>query len=178
VISMEFSAKTEGWITTGVAVGTGILAWEAAATAKFAPWAKANNVPYGLLTQHRFADALGLTIGYDAAHAIFPSEPCAKGYQTFNLMGAVNKTSMTGVAVLVADAILREVVPEYKKLDGIPSAVKGAGLGLTAGGIIGGVFDPNPSGFTALGQQESGMIATGNVPFGRSSERSQMTVLQ
>lgn len=174
---MEFSSKTENWITTGVAVGTGILAWESAATAKFVPWSKANNVPYGLLTKHRFADALGLTIGYDAAHALFPDQPCAKGYQTFNLMGAINQTSVSGVVILVADAVLREVVPQYKHLDGIPSAVKGAGLGMTAGGILGGVFDPNPSGYTALGQQESGMLATGNVPYGRSSERSQQSAL-
>lgn len=175
---MDFSTKTEGWITTGVAVGSGILAWEAAATDKFTAWAKANNVPYGLFTKHRFSDALGLTIGYDAAHALFPDQPCAKGYQQFNLMGAINKTSVSGVVILIADAILREVVPEYKKLDGIPSAVKGAGLGVTAGGIVGGVFDPNPSGYTALGQTEVGMVATGNVPFGRSSERNQQSVLQ
>lgn len=175
---MEFSAKTEDWITKGLAISSGIIAWEQTATSKFVPWSQQNNIDYGLFTKHRFADALGLTIGYDAAHAIFPDQPCAKGYQTFNLMGAFNKTSISGMLILVADAILKQVVPDYKRLDGIPSAVKGIGLGMTAGGIVGGVLDPNPSGYTVLGQTERGMVATGNVPFGRASDRAQISVLQ
>jgi hypothetical protein len=169
---MDISAKTEHWIETGTAVGTGILAWENAATAK---WAQKVGPTYGsLFSKNRFCDALAGIIGNQATKAIVPSWTGVADMHP-NLFGALNKTSLSGAAILVADAILREVIPQYNRLDGIPSIVKGAGMGILGGGIVGGIFDPNPSGFTAVspspvtGQIETGGVATGNVPFSTGS---------
>lgn len=158
---MDFSDKQEGMIETGVAVGTGILAWENAATAK---WAKNNPVqPYSLFSLYRFQDALCGLIGKDLTGKIFGEDMSARGADFKpNIMGAINKTSMTGVGVLIIDSILKAVVPAYKKLPAVSSVVKGAGMGLTAGGIVGGIFDP-PGGNQPAQDSNSNTIRRSNV---------------
>lgn len=150
---MDFSDKQENMIQTGTAVGIGILAWENAATAK---WAKDNPVqPYSLFGLYRFKDALCGLIGKDLAGKIFNEDMSGRGADFRpNIMGAINKTSMTGVGILIVDNILKAVVPEYKKLPAVSSFVKGAGMGLTAGGIVGGIFDP-PGGSAPIQEQNA-----------------------
>jgi len=134
---MDFSDKQEGWIETGTAIGTGILAWEAAATQKYV----ANYGKGSLFQKARFADALAGLIGNELTKKIFPDWQGAADLSP-NIMGAINKFSMTGAAILIIDAIVKAVVPEYKKLPAVSSIVKGAGMGVLGGGIVGGIFDP------------------------------------
>lgn len=179
---MEINAKTEHWIETGTAVGTGVLAWEYEATKKYS-----QQVGYqGLFSKGRFEDALSGFVGSDTVRKIDPAYT-GQGKAQFSLFGAINKTSLSGVAILIADSILKSAVPQYKSLDVFPSIIKGAGMGMTVGGIVGGMFDPNPSGYTAVsrdrpllsGQGElMGGIATGNVPFSRAGTLAQLSVLQ
>jgi len=138
---MDFSDKQEGWIETGTAIGTGILAWEASATSKYA----ANYGKGSLFTKWRFCDALAGLIGNGLVKKIFP-DYTGQADMNPNLMGAINKTSMTGAALLAIDAIVKAIVPEYKKLPAVASIVRGAGMGLLGGGIVGGIFDPPASG--------------------------------
>jgi hypothetical protein len=165
---MEFSAKTEHWMETGTTIGTAVLAWENAATAKYAA---ANPQGYSLFSMQRFGDALAGIIGHDLTFQIFGGKWGGKADFKPNIFGAINKTSVSGGIILAVDAILKEVFPEYRKLDGVPAIVKGAGLGITIGGVVGGIFDPNggstsygsPSGFqnvpNARGGQQQSVVA-------------------
>lgn len=138
---MDFSDKQENMIETGTAIGTGVAAWINASTAK---WAQGNPHPdYTIFSLYRFEDALCGLIGKDLAGKVMGKDFSGRGADFKpNIMGALNKTSITGVGVLIIDSILKAVVPQYKKLPVVSSVVKGAGMGLTAGGIIGGIFDP------------------------------------
>ena len=65
---MEINAKTEHWIETGTAVGTGVLAWEYEATKKYS-----QQVGYqGLFSKGRFEDALSGFVGSDTVRKIDP----------------------------------------------------------------------------------------------------------
>jgi hypothetical protein len=167
MISMDFSDKTLGWIETGTELGTGILAWENAATSK---WAKNNPVKnYSLFSKYRFQDALCGLIGKDLTGKIFNEDMSGRGADFApNIFGAINKTSVTGIIILIADALLKEAVPTYRKLDGVPNIVHGAGIGVTIGGVVGGIFDPNggsssygsPSGFQNVPNPRGGSQQT------------------
>jgi hypothetical protein len=174
---MDFSDKQLGWIETGTALGTGVLAFEQASTIKFRAWWGSS---YGLLDKRRFKDAIGALVGKDVLMKIFPDYvgPITQVEWAPNIFGAINKTSLSGAAILIADAIAKNLIPQYRKMDGLPSVVHGAGVGITIGGAIGGIFDPNPSGYTALGQKETGGVATGNVPFAQAGQGYQLSVLQ
>jgi hypothetical protein len=181
---MEFSDKTTNLVHTATAVGVGVIAWENAATAK---WAANNPVqPYSLFSMYRFKDAVCGLVGKNIAAKIF-NDPSMSGRGADfkpTPFGAINQTSIAGIGVSIANKILTEAWPAYRKLPLIPELIGGAGLGLAVGGIIGGIFDPNPSGFTAMsnnpvtGQVETGGVATGNVPYSRAGTLYQGSVLQ
>jgi hypothetical protein len=166
---MEIDAKTEKWLGGLGALGAGFLAWEYEATKKWTP----NPVGYSLFSRHRFADALAGLIGKNAKNMVFPSEAGAGADFHPNPMGWVNTTVAIGVAIKITDEILKRLWPIYEKdLDAVPEVVRGISTGLIAGGALGGIFDPAPSGFSVLGMAESGGVASGNVPFGRGEGRN------
>jgi hypothetical protein len=170
-MDMDIDARTEKWLGGIGAVGAGFLSWEYEATKK---WSQGNPVPgYSLFSKHRFADALAGIIGKGPKNMIFPSEAGAAADFHPNPMGWVNGTVGIGVAIKIADEILKRIWPVYEKdLDAVPEVVRGISTGLIAGGALGGIFDPNPSGFSVLGGSESGGVASGNVPFGRGEGRN------
>jgi hypothetical protein len=171
---MEFSDKTTNLIHTATAVGVGVIAWESQATSK---WAANNPVqPYSLFSMYRFKDAVCGLVGKQIAGKIFNEDMSARGADFKPTpFGAINKTSMAGIALSIVNKALTDAWPAYRKFPLISEIVGGAGLGLAVGGVIGGIFDPNPSGYTVLspnpltGQIETGGIATGNVPFSTGS---------
>lgn len=146
MISMDFSANMEHLIETGTAIGTGIIAWESAVTAKDAIWWNANQPGgFSLFSKFRFETALAHVIGSPTVNKLDPSYS-GQVAQKVNIFGFINKTTLSGIVILAADAILREAIPLYKKMEAIPSVVRGAGIGITAGGAFGGIFDPAPDG--------------------------------
>jgi hypothetical protein len=182
---MDFSsAKTGSMIENGTAAGIGFLAFVNAATSKFAPNYKANNSPYPVWGKRRIEDAIACIISSPNMKAIDSTFAGNDSPTAFALhpLAAFNTTTFTGIGVLAADWAIKEVMPNkyYKSIPMLPDLVKGAGIGLLVGGIIGGIFDPAPSGYTAVspspvtGQLETGGVATGNVPYGRAGSTSKI----
>jgi hypothetical protein len=166
---MEIDAKTEKWLGGVSALGAGFLAWEKEATAKYRG---ANPSGYSLFSKTRFADALAGMIGQKTTHSIFPDWNGSADFHP-NPMGWVNQSVGIGIAVKIADEILKRIWPVYEKdLDAVPEVVRGISTGLIVGGAVGGIFDPNPSGYSAMGMAETGGVASGNVPFGRGEGRN------
>lgn len=141
--------KTEETLTTigkiGAGLGVGILAWEATATKRFMDYAKSVGVgdSYGLFTKHRFADALGLTIGKKNAQYIFPDQPCGDhGIPQINPLGWANKTVAAGGVALIINAIVKHFYKPYRDFPVVPETVDAAGWGAVIGGAVGGILDP------------------------------------
>lgn len=167
----------------GAGIGIGYLAWQSAATAKY-PYSSS----IGLISQHRFIDALSGIIGAPTANQLSTSIFGAGAYQmqggpagtVFSPFKTLNTITFTGAGLLIANSILKDNVSAYRRFPLVPEVVQGAGWGALIGGILGGMFDPSPSGYTAVnpspvtGQMETGGVATGNVPYARGG--STMTV--
>lgn len=151
--------KTGDTVTTLGAVGIGILAWEAAATGKY------NRANYSLFSISRFSDALSGLIGKDLALKITGNPTGADMHPNF--FGWANKITGSGVIGYIVNQVLKAYVPKYKDFDAIAEFVDKVTAAIAVGGVVGGIFDPNPSGFSVMGMRESGGVASGNVPFGR-----------
>ena len=127
-----------------VSIGTGVAAWEYQATAKYAEYNEAYKGGYSLFSTQRFGDALAGILGNQLTRKIIPGWGGAADFKP-NPLGAINKTSVTGGALLFADAFLRKTWDIYRNdLDMIPDIVQAVGIGVTVGGIVGGIFDPVP----------------------------------
>jgi hypothetical protein len=174
---MDFtSEKTSNLIEKGTAAGIGFLSFVKTSTAKFESM---NPTGYGLLSRHRIEDSIACIIGGDNLKSIDAGSTSGTTMQ-FHPLNAINYTTEVGIGVLVTDWAMRSLVPHkyYKGLPIVPDFVRGAGIGLLVGGIVGGIFDPAPSGYTIVnpspvtGQVETGGIATGNVPYARAGSTS------
>lgn len=138
---LSLSAKQAKQLESAVAILSGIGAWEFQATEKFD-----HNVP--LISKQRFGDAIAQTFGKNVATKIFPNTPI-QGTQTINPGAVFNQTTFTGIGLLIADKLLDEFVgTEYRKIDGLQPVIRGAGKGITFGGILGGLVDAT---YTASG---------------------------
>lgn len=181
----------ENFIEGGTAIATGFFAFVKASTAQWENVAPYNtpgglHYPYTVFGKHRIEDALGGVIGGDNVRKLDSSYDGA-ATPKISVLGPLNKVTFAGVGVLIADMVAREYLPEYKKLDGIPGAIKGLGIGLAVGGAIGGLFDPPVQGFTATrpanlvtgGSSSVGStgVAVGNVPFTRGDSGQNLSVL-
>jgi hypothetical protein len=171
------SAKTGNLIENASTAGFGFLGFVNAATSKFAGNYASNNASYSVFSKQRIEDALSCIVGKGNVAKLDSSytQSYAPTAPSIHPMSALNMTTYYGLGTVIADWALREVAPAkyYKSVPILPDVVKGAGVGLLIGGIIGGIFDPNPSGYTMIspspltGQNETGGIATGNVPYAR-----------
>jgi hypothetical protein len=144
--------KYSDLIETATAAGIGFLAYVKTSTAKFEGQGGLNSTNYTLFSKGRVEDSIALFIGSNNMGKIDKSYltngATARPNQAFpNPLKAFNFTTYAGVAVLLADKILKETVPNkyYKSLPAIPQFVHGAGIGLLVGGIIGGIWDPDPT---------------------------------
>lgn len=137
---LNLSSKSTDLIGKGTAIGTGLLAWEYEATKKAHP----GDPSYGLFTKWRFADAFSTIAGPEITTQIFGWSGLGKNPE-LNLFKAANKTTFTGIAIVIADSILKELWPAYKRADLVTEVVHNAGIGLAVGGAVGGIFDPDPS---------------------------------
>lgn len=143
---MEISEKTSNLIQGGTAAAFGFMSWIKTATAKFEN-VQPTGGKYGVFDKNRVEDAIMLMIGPEAMRAIDPSF-AGGGSQAFpNPLGAFNPTTFTGAGFLIADYVLKKALPPkyYKNLPVIPEVIKGIGIGVTVGGVIGGIWDPAPS---------------------------------
>jgi hypothetical protein len=185
---MEITASTEKWLGGLSAIASGVLAWEYQATSKLAAgfpagqWPSAWTGGYSLFSKIRFGDALAGLVGNGNVKQVFG--PSYNGVGDFhpNPFGWVNKTVGVGIVLRAADYILSRVWGLYDKLDGVPAVVRGISTGLIAGGGLGGVFDPDIGGFTAVSTvtgPSGGGVATGNVPYtrGEAAMSRQISVL-
>jgi hypothetical protein len=139
---MNISQGTSNLIGNSITAATGFFGFVSAATQKF-PQGPA----YSVFSVHRIEDALACVVGGSTIAKIDPScGTTANIKPSFSLTGPLNNTTYTGAGLLIADWALREFAPNkyYKSLPAIPEAVKGAGVGMLIGGIIGGLFDPEP----------------------------------
>ncbi|MGD0645909.1 MAG: hypothetical protein ABSA75_13465 [Candidatus Bathyarchaeia archaeon] len=178
---MDFGdAKTGKLIEKGTAASVGFLSFVNAATQKFSYGAG-----YPVWSKSRIEDAIACVVGGTAVQSLDSTYSAGvRNIQGFQLkpLSAINPTTEAGIAVLVTDWALKEALPNkyYKSLPVVPDVMKGAGIGLLVGGIIGGLFDPAPSGYTITnpspitGQIETGGIATGNVPYARGGSTSRV----
>lgn len=134
---MEISAKTNSLIETGTAVTAGFFGFVSAATAKLNPKPNA-------FSKTGIEYALAMVVGGNNITRIDPSFGDNPIEPKLDFMGPFNDVTYAGIGLLAADWILKNEVPAkyYKNLDGVPSVVHGAGIGLLVGGIIGGLFDP------------------------------------
>jgi len=152
---MDFTSngKMDKIVKTGTAAGVGFLAWQSAATNKY---------PYdpsvGIISQHRFIDALSGITGSNLANQASKAVFGPNAYQMtptsgvtnlngpkFTPFGALNSITFSGVGILIANSLLKEWVGQYKRFPIVPEVVEGAGWGALIGGVIGGMFDPVPS---------------------------------
>ena len=142
---MDFlKGKTADMLTKLAGVGTGFIAWETAATAKYNNPLYYPNYP-GPFSVQRFADALSGIIGVDATKALLG--PSVSGWQAQgmrgirpNPIGAINKISMTGVGLYIINQILKDAIPQYRHFDAIPELIDAVAAGLGVGGAIGGAL--------------------------------------
>jgi hypothetical protein len=168
--------KNENLLGTGIAVGTGILGWELAATLKYALpndiLHYSGGIPYSPFSQQRFADAVAGLIGNGMTKKIFPSWTGAADFKP-NLMGFLNKITYTGAALLIADKILSNV-KQYRDFPLAQTIISNAGKGLTVGGIVGGIFDPDPNSPAPRANAAQGTAY--NVPNPRINNQSQQGI--
>lgn len=135
------SDKYENLLALAVGVGT----WEAQSTTPF-------DVGISIFSQQRFADAIAQTFGSNVARLVFPAVNLRSPGQAITPWGALNKYTGSGIVLLVLDKMLTSFgVSEYKQFDGLPGTVRGLGLGLLGGGIVGGFFNPYPTGRPPIG---------------------------
>jgi hypothetical protein len=151
-VDMEFLGKdATKTLVPLTGFGVGLLAWEYQATSKWIPGWGPGGPPggYNLLSRWRFADALGALIGTDLVRksGIGGSKWNNGNVQLFNpnAMGWLNKTFGAGIALKIANALIRKYVKAYENVDAIPDMIDAAANGLAVGGAIGGIFDPSPS---------------------------------
>lgn len=142
----------------GLAILSGVAAWEYQSTLK-------SDKNLSLVSSQRFADAISTTFGPQVAKGIFPNVNLNITQMNMNPQGILNKTSGTGIALLIIDGLARWLAPaEYRKIDGLEEIVSNVGIGLTVGGAVGGFFDApafnfgipystNPAAFSATGSQ-------------------------
>jgi hypothetical protein len=188
VNKLDFSSgKLDKLAKYGAGLGIGYMAWTNQATAKFSSYQTAS-AP-NLFSLQRFCDStIGLIGNANAnalANAINPDQ-AARGFgnlggtQKINPLGFLNKTTIYGAVAIIANGLLKDNLPAYKRFPILPEVVEGAGWGALIGGAIGGIFDPAPSGYTATspspvtGQMETGGVATGNVPYGRAGSTNKI----
>lgn len=143
---MDFSEKHEKLIEGVSAAGIGFVSFVKAATMKWESSVYNQpgglHYPYSLLGKHRIEDALAGIVGGDNVRKMDSTyDGAAKA--TMNPLAILNKITIAGIAVVIADSLLNEV-PQYRNLPAVSSIVKGAGLGAAIGGAIGGFFDPEP----------------------------------
>lgn len=184
----DFSgSKVDKIAKYGAAAAVGYISWTNQATSKFSNYTGAGAPSmFGL---QRFCDSLIGIIGNSnanaLANAIAPNQSTRGfgnlgGQQQINPIGFLNKTTIYGAVTLVANSLVKDNYAPYKRFPIVPEVVEGAGWGLLIGGIIGGIFDPEPSGYTVVspspltGQVETGGIATGNVPYARAGSTSKV----
>jgi len=169
---MDMSAGTKDLLGDLTAVGTGVLAWMYTSTAMM-------DAPTVSLTQ-RFEDATANTLGVGVAKQIWPTYAGA-GNLTPKVTGFLNNTTFAGVGLLVADHIASGFKQYRDKLDGLHSIVEGAGWGITIGGIVGGIFDPDatqPQNVNTGNPMTRGsMYGAGNVPYPRASPQGMVAVV-
>ncbi len=130
------TAKQEKDLEGGVAILSGIAAWEFQSTQKF-------DAGVSILSSQRFADALSNTFGPQVASSLFPKVTLRSPGAAMSPAGIFNKTTFSGIGLMIFDAVANEIVgAEYRKADGLRPLVRGLGRGLLGGGIVGGFFDP------------------------------------
>ena len=182
---MDISSEKTGHLVENAATaGIGFLAFVNAATSKFAGNYATNGQAYSLIGKQRIEDALSCIVGSGNVKALDSSytQSYAPTVPSIHPMMALNNTTYAGIGLLVTDYALRTVAPAkyYKSIPIVPDLMKGEGIGLLVGGVIGGICDPNPSGYTVVnpspvtGQVEVGGVATGNVPYARAGSTNRV----
>jgi hypothetical protein len=145
---MEIDTKTSGYIEAGAAAGFAFMSWVKTATQKYEAYNAANvSLSYSIFAKRRIENALALMVGDPAVKALDPTYTGGVTQVFPNPIGALNTNTAIGAGLLVTDYILRNFVSAkyYKHLPVIPNLVRGTGIGVTIGGIIGGMWDPEPS---------------------------------
>jgi hypothetical protein len=163
----ELDKNTTNLVSTGITVGVGLLAWEYAAVNKYA-----KNIPsYNYLSKSAFEDALSGMIGGDLVRKIDKSWTGQPSPWKPTPLGAINKVSVGGIVLKIANMITRKWTEKY--VDSIPDFIDAAANGLIAGGVIGGIFDP--AGETQT--QRGDWINIGNTPNPRADASNRIAVL-
>ena len=146
------SAKTANLVENGTMAAAGFFGFIQASTAKYVKNYAAANITYNLWSKNRIEDAIANIVGGKTVQQIDSTYTnpgfAAQGIVPHISIGTVlNNVTYAGAGLLIADAVLKEVVPAkyYKSVPVIPDAVHGTGIGLLVGGIVGGLFDPTPS---------------------------------
>ncbi|MGH7743895.1 MAG: hypothetical protein ACREQ5_03630 [Candidatus Dormibacteria bacterium] len=131
---MDMSSGTKEMLGDVTAVGTGVLAWMYTSTALM-------DSPTASLT-NRFEDAVANTLGQGVAKQIWPTYS-GSGNLTPKVTGFLNNTTFAGIGLLIADHVGMSFKTYRDKLDGLHNIIEGAGWGITIGGAVGGIFDPD-----------------------------------
>jgi hypothetical protein len=148
-------------------IGSGVLAWMYTSTAKM------GNANSRTLSQ-RFEDAAANALGTQVITTLDPNYVAngGQGSLTPKLMGWANKTTASGILLLAADYFADMAIPQYKRLDGLHEIAQAVGYGVTIGGIVGGILDPQiAAGYTQIrkvtgqGPINASPVVTGNIPF-------------
>lgn len=143
-----FSAGTKKLLGIGVFTGAATISWCTQSTAKLAEFNKQHGYsqPYDIFNKYRWVDALAGILGYDLVKRMFPEWQGSPENKTFkpNPFGWLNKTTIGAGVGYAVNQMLKENVPEYRKLDMIPELIDALLAGVTVGSAIGGVFDPEP----------------------------------
>ncbi len=143
---MDISAKHEKLLQNGTALVVGVASWAKASTRKYGAYA-----PTVVGAENAILDAIGNTFGAPVESALInasgnPAQFTQKGHFQTNWLGWLNKYTLGGAALMVADGLAEEyLASEYRKIDFIKPFVKGGAVGAIGGGIICGVFDAIPA---------------------------------
>ena len=94
---------------------------------------------YPIFSKQRIGDALASVIGNGATQKVIHGWGGQADF-SLNPMGMLNMNAIGGAAVLIADKFVSKAKIPYYSI--ARPLIKGTGIGLLAGGLLGGLFDP------------------------------------